>query len=79
MSKKIPITRKVNCETPEDYRVELKVGDEVLDINGNFQPIGSYVIEEIRDDGWIWGSRMKTPYYDGGKKNYTDYDISWKL
>tara|TARA_R110000851_G_scaffold251971_5_gene404508 strand:+ start:7083 stop:7298 length:216 start_codon:yes stop_codon:yes gene_type:complete len=50
----------------------IKVGDKVLDIGENYQPRGSFIVEEIRSDGWVWGSGMHHPYYGkDNKKNFT--------
>jgi len=52
---------------------KIKIGDEVLDIGENYQPKGVFIVEEIRSDGWVWGSGMTKPYYgkDNKKKNFT--------
>lgn len=47
---------------------KLKIGDKVIDIDENYQPVGEFIIEEINDEGWIWGSGRIDPYYDEDKK-----------
>jgi hypothetical protein len=43
-----------------------------------FGDSGIFHVEEIRkSDGWVWGSEMKKPYYDGNNKNFHDYHITW--
>ena len=71
----IPRVRRYKIETDEDWNVEIKIGDKVIDMYGDS---GIFHVEEIRkSDGWVWGSEMKRPYYDGNKKNFHDYHITW--
>ena len=71
----IPRVRRYKINTDEDWKVEIKIGDKVLDMFGDS---GSFHVEEIRkSDGWVWGSDMKQPYYDGDKKNFHDYHMTW--
>lgn len=70
-----PRVRKYKIETDEDWDVEIKIGDKVMDMFGDS---GIFHVEEIRrSDGWVWGSEMKQPYYDGDKKNFHDYHMTW--
>ena len=72
--KTIPKVRKYKIETDEDWNVEIKIGDKVMDMFGDS---GIFHVEEIRSsDGWVWGSEMKQPEYDGGKKKYHDYHMT---
>lgn len=71
-----PITRKLKIKSDKDFNVELNIGDTVIDV---YSDEGTFHIEEINQDGWIWSSEMKNPYYDGNKKNFMDYHITWKV
>lgn len=55
--------------------VPVAIGDKVLDTYGNQ---GSFVVEEINADGWVWGSTMKEPFVNG-VKNFLDNMITWKV
>jgi hypothetical protein len=71
----VPKTRRRKIETDEDWHVEIKIGDKVMDMTANS---GIFHVEEIRkSDGWVWGSEMNQPYYDGNKKNFVDYHITF--
>jgi len=72
--KTIPKVRKYKIVDEDDWNVEIKIGDKVMDMFGDS---GIFHIEEIRHDGWVWGREMKTPYYDGKKKNFHDYHMTW--
>lgn len=52
------------------------VGDKVTDMYGY---CGIFTIEEINDDGWVWGSDMKVPYTMDKKKNFFDNSLTWKI
>ena len=71
----IPKVRRYKIESEEDWNVEIKIGDKVMDMFGDS---GIFHVEEIRSsDGWVWGSEMKQPYYDDNKKNFHDYHMTW--
>ena len=74
--KTTPKVRKLEIVNEEDWTVEIKIGDKVMDVYGDQ---GSFHVEKINSDGWVWGSDMKTPYYDGYKKNYVDYHVTWVI
>ena len=56
--------------------VVIETGDTVNDMYGY---TGVFVVEEIRDDGWIWGSGMNVPYTMTKKKNFIDNNFIWKV
>ena len=56
--------------------VIVTIGDKVSDMDGY---CGVFTIEEIREDGWVWGSDMKVPYNIRKKKNYIDNTKTWKV
>lgn len=59
---------------------KLKIGDKVIDIDDNYQPIGEFIVEEINDDGWIWGSKMSQPFYGVDmKKSFADPHFYHKI
>jgi hypothetical protein len=55
--------------------VPLRIGDNVRDAISGW----SFIVEEIREDGWVWGSEMRIPYLKDGSKNFMDNHISWKM
>jgi len=61
--------------------VKVSIGDKVIDMGydmGGYMDV--FTVEEIRwVDGWVWGSDMQQPYYNGSKKNFVDNHIAWKL
>lgn len=64
------------CVLNEPRRtVIIKVGDQVIDMDGY---CGVFTIEEINDNGWIWGSDMKVPYTMSKEKNFIDNTTTWK-
>lgn len=63
----------------ERERVTVHIGDTVIDMMGDE---GTFEVEEINDNGWVWGNQMKTPYFDDNgvqTKNFMDNNMSWKL
>ncbi len=58
--------------------VIVKIGDKVCDMD-NY--CGTFTIEEINDDGWVWGSEMNRPYNQKKKKkkNFVDNTNTWKV
>ncbi len=50
-----------------------KVGDKVEYKDSIDSKHLYYIVEDVRQDGWIWSSKLSTPHYkDGGilKKNF---------
>lgn len=56
--------------------VIVKIGDKVSDMDGY---CGVFTIEEINDEGWVWGSDMKVPYSMSKKKNFVENTKTWKV
>ncbi len=72
-----PKVRKLKIDSDTDWNVEVKVGDRVMDMYGDE---GSFCVEEINNDGWVWGREMKRPYYAiDNIKNFVDYNMTWKI
>ena len=60
----------------------ISIGDTVTDCTGMIgwdNDQGTFVVEKIDRNGWVWGSKMKTPYYNGGKLNFLDNNVVRKL
>jgi hypothetical protein len=50
---------------------DVKIGDRVMTVIN--AEVGEFTIEEIRYDGWVWGSDMVIPYVTGtNKKNFVN-------
>ena len=47
--------------------VIVKIGDKVCDMD-NY--CGTFTIEEINENGWVWGSEMNRPFTQTKKKNF---------
>ena len=50
--------------------MKFEVGDIVYFTHS---PKNIFIIEEVRNDGWIWSSKLKDPFYNNGgitMKNY---------
>jgi hypothetical protein len=56
--------------------VSLYIGDRVMDV---YSDEGAFIVEEINEHGWVWGSGMKHPYCSNGEKNFGDNHIMWKI
>ena len=59
----------------------ISIGDKVTDCSGmiGWEDQGTFVVEKINRNGWVWGSEMKTPYYNGRKLNFLDNNVVRKL
>jgi hypothetical protein len=53
----------------------ISIGEKVTDCTGMIgwnNDQGTFTVERIDINGWVWGSEMKTPYYNGKKLNFLD-------
>ena len=60
----------------------ISIDDTVIDCTGMIgwdNDQGTFVVEKIDRNGWVWGSEMKTPYYNGRKLNFLDNNVIRKL
>jgi len=60
----------------------ISIGDKVIDCTGMIgwdNDQGTFTVEKIDRNGWVWGSEMKTPYYKGKKLNFLDNNVVRKL
>ena len=60
----------------------ISIGDKVTDCTGMIgwnNDQGTFTVEKIDRNGWVWGSEMKTPYYKGKKLNFLDNNVVRKL
>jgi hypothetical protein len=59
----------------------INIGDRVIDARaciGEQNTEGEFTVEEINDIGWVWGSDMQNPYYNG-KKSFLSNSVIRKL
>jgi hypothetical protein len=54
----------------------VRIGDKVNDLYGF---TGVFTIEEIDDNGNVWGSDMKVPYDNHNNKNFIDGTSTYKV
>ena len=60
----------------------ISIGDTVTDCTGMIgwkDDQGTFVVDKIDRNGWVWGGEMKTPYYNGKKLKFLDNNVVRKL
>ena len=71
----IPRVRRYKIETDEDWEVEIKIGDQVMDMFGDWRIFHVEVIRE--SDGCVWRNDNRLPYYHGHKNKFHHYHMAW--